>query len=90
MVNAWERLPGAAFVEVFNVMTKRVLIASAVLVSTSLLAGCDAFSFFRGSTPGVYKGRPDVHDTEAYEQRREQLRKRVWATQGEVGKPRAL
>ena len=69
---------------------ERVFMASALLVSTSLLAGCGDYSLLSASTPGVYKGRPDVHQAVDPEQHRNALRKRVWATQGTVGMPRGL
>ena len=90
MFSAVQWLLVVAFEEMFNMTAKRVYMASALLISTSLFAGCDAFSLLSASTPGVYKGRPDVHDAEAAEQRRKQLRQRVWATQGEGSKSRAL
>ncbi len=64
-------------------ISRRVLVVSAMLVSTSLLAGCDDLPMFGKSTPGVYKGRPDVHEAVDPEQRRQQLRQRVRATQRE-------
>ncbi len=56
---------------------------SAFLLVVSLLAGCDGNSMFGRSAPGVYKGRPDVHREMDPEQRRNQLRKRTQATQGQ-------
>ncbi len=56
---------------------------STFLLVVSLLTGCEGYSMFGRSTPGVYKGKPDVHHEMDPEQRRNQLRKRVQATQGE-------
>ena len=69
---------------------KRVLMASALLVFTGLLAGCGDYALFPASTPGVYKGKPDVKEAADPEQQREQLRRRVWATQGTPGAARAF
>ncbi len=67
-----------------NMTIIRVLMAFALLLSTSLIVGCDEYSLFRDSTPGVYKGRPDVHEAVDPEQRRKQLQRRLWATQRET------
>ena len=72
----------ADFEEVFGMTTGGVTRVSAIFLVVSLLTGCDGNSMFGRSSPGVYKGKPDVHREMDLEQRRNQLRKRVHATQG--------